>query len=116
MSRKLIILALAILIVIIVAPVTVFMLPQNGSVQPKTVIVDNLALTPHASSNHDFVKNATKILNEVGMDVDYFPLDDVTVNLYKNLGSYACATAEWYGLRIILQWFLLFRTYLDGGL
>ena len=88
MSRKLIILALFILIVIIVAAVTVFMLPQNGSVQPKAVIVDNLALMPHASSNHDFVKNATKILNEVGMDVDYFPLNDVTVNLYRNLGSY----------------------------
>ena len=88
MSRKLIILALFILIVIIVAAVTVFMLPQNGSVQPKAVIVDNLALMPHASSNHDFVKNATKILNEVGMDVDYFLLDDVTVNLYRNLGSY----------------------------
>ena len=88
MSRKLIILALFILVVIIVAAVTVFMLRQNGSVQPKAVIVDNLALMPHASSNHDFVKNATKILNEVGMDVDYFPLNDVTVNLYRNLGSY----------------------------
>ena len=55
MSRKLIILALFILVVIIVAAVTVFMLPQNGSVQPKAVIVDNLALMPEASSNKDFV-------------------------------------------------------------
>ena len=88
MSRKLIILALFILVVIIVAAVAVFMLRQNGSVQPKAVIVDNLALMPEASSNKDFVENATKILNEVGMDVDYFPLNDVTVNLYRNLGSY----------------------------
>ena len=86
MSRKLIILALFILIVIIIAAVTVFMLPQNGSVQPKAVIVDNLALMPEASSNKDFVENATKILNEVGVKVDYF--DKVTVNLYRNLGSY----------------------------
>lgn len=88
MSRKLIILALFILIVIIVAAVAVFMLLQNSSVQPKAVIVDNLALMPEASSNKDFVENATKILNEVGMEVDYFYLEEVTVNLYKNLGSY----------------------------
>jgi len=90
MKRKLIILFSTVLIAVIIIVAVIFsIIALNRKVQPKAVIVDNLALMPLGTyNNQDFVKNATKILNDIGLEVDYFPLDKVTVNLYRSLGSY----------------------------
>ena len=89
MSKKFVVLFSVVLIVIVVA-VAIIMFPWNSSFQPKAAIVDNLALMPSAIYYHqNFVKNATKILRDVGLEVDYFPLDKVTVDLYRRLSSYS---------------------------
>ena len=55
----------------------------DGSPEPKTAaIVDQLSLTV---PNPDFVKNAGKTLKDAGYTVDYYPGEEVTVDLYRGL-------------------------------
>jgi hypothetical protein len=54
----------------------------GGSGPKKAAIVDQLALT---QPNPDFAASATNILEQAGYAVDYFPGEQVTVDLYRNL-------------------------------
>jgi len=53
--------------------------------QPKVAIVDHLSLT---FPNQTFVETITNILKQVGYTVDYYPGENVTVELYRNLPTY----------------------------
>jgi hypothetical protein len=53
---------------------------QSGA--PKAAIVDQLSLT---SPNPAFVQEARSTLEEAGYAVDYYPGEQVTVELYRNL-------------------------------
>jgi hypothetical protein len=86
MDRKVMICVVIIFIIATIATV-VFTFVQVGIPESfKAVIVDNLALT---NPNPDFKEEAEMILQEkVGLVVDYFSGDEVTVSLYQKLGSY----------------------------
>jgi hypothetical protein len=54
--------------------------------RPRTaVIVDQLSLT---FANPSFAETATDILEQAGYAVDYFPGEQVTVELFRNLATY----------------------------
>ena len=55
------------------------------STQPKAAIVDQLSLT---FPNQTFMKTATKILEQAGYTVDYYPGEKVTVEFYRNLPTH----------------------------
>jgi len=58
----------------------------GGSSGPrKAAIVDQLGLT---QPNPDFAASATSILEQAGYAVDYFPGQQVTVDLYRNLPTH----------------------------
>ncbi len=58
------------------------LLRPSGDGTPKAVIVDQLQLT---SPNPEFVTDATALLEGNGYQVDYYPGEDVTVDLYRTL-------------------------------
>jgi len=55
------------------------------STEPKAAIVDQLSLT---FPNKTFIEKATKILEQVGYKVDYYPGEKVTVEFYRNLPTH----------------------------
>ena len=58
----------------------------GGSSGPrKAAIVDQLGLT---QPNPDFAASATNILEQAGYAVDYYPGEQVTVDLYRNLPTH----------------------------
>ena len=57
----------------------------SGSGPRTAVIVDQLSLT---QSNPAFAEAATHILQEAGYVVDYYPGEEVTVELYRNLPTH----------------------------
>ena len=52
---------------------------------PRAAIVDHLALT---QPNPDFAQTATELLEQAGYAVDYFPGEQVTVELYRDLPTW----------------------------
>jgi hypothetical protein len=61
--------------------------------RPKTAaIVDQLSLT---FPNPTFVQTATSMLEQAGYEVDYYPGEEVTVDLYRNLPTHG------YGLIVL---------------
>ncbi|MCJ7511220.1 MAG: hypothetical protein MUP14_10115 [Dehalococcoidia bacterium] len=60
-------------------------LVDSDSGPRKAAIVDQLDLT---QPNPDFVASATSILEQAGYTVDYFPGEQVTVDLYRNLPTH----------------------------
>lgn len=55
------------------------------SKDPKAVIIDQLNLT---FPNQSFINETTKILEQAGYNVDYYPEEKVTIELYKDLPKY----------------------------
>ena len=51
---------------------------------PRAAIIDQVSLT---YPNPDFIEKATRTLKESGHTVDYYPGDEVTVDLYRRLPS-----------------------------
>jgi len=58
----------------------------------RAAIVDQLSLT---QPNPDFAESATNLLEQAGYTVDYFPGEEVTVELYRNLPTHG------YGLIVL---------------
>jgi len=87
----------AVAILVIIFFISVFlinsMLNQSSTSQitttsasePKAAIVDQLSLT---SPNQTFIEKATKILEQAGYKVDYYPGEKVTVEFYRNLPTH----------------------------
>lgn len=63
--------------------------PENPNPElspgPRAAIIDELALF---CPNQTFVSSATDTLRRGGYSVDYYPSENVTVDLYRNLPSY----------------------------
>ena len=63
---------------------------EQTSINPdpklKAAIVDQLSLT---CPNQTFIQTATNILEQAGYTVDYYPSEQVTVDFYRNLPTYA---------------------------
>lgn len=51
---------------------------------PKAAILDQLSIT---QPNPDFAASATSLLEQAGYAVDYYPGEQVTVDLYRNLAT-----------------------------
>ncbi len=65
------------------SPLGLDVLGGGGDDGPRrAAIVDQLSLT---SPNESFVQDATKLLSDDGYEVDYFPGEQVTVDLYRDL-------------------------------
>jgi len=60
--------------------------PDNSDSQLKAAIVDHLSLT---CPNQTFIQTATDTLKQAGYTVDYYPGEQVTVEFYRNLPTYA---------------------------
>jgi hypothetical protein len=58
---------------------------DRGSGPRRAAIIDQLSLT---QPNPDFAASATSILEQAGYAVDYFPGEQVTVDLYRNLPTH----------------------------
>jgi hypothetical protein len=86
--RKRVILVLAAIIASLIIGVVAFsFLSTNSSTDttPKIAIVDQLSIQwPDAAFN----QTIQGILNQTGLKVDYYPSEDVTVDLYRNLPSH----------------------------
>jgi hypothetical protein len=65
-----------------------FSLHSDQKAPPEAAIVDHLSFREE-TKNETFVKRATDILKKAGYTVDYYPGENVTVNFYRNLPSYA---------------------------
>lgn len=68
-----------------VAAVSLFLFAfrsSGPSGPPRAVIIDQLELT---FPNPDFAERATDLLEQAGYLVDYYPGEEVTVDLYRNL-------------------------------
>jgi len=65
---------------------------NNQPSQPKAAIVDHLSLT---CPNQTFIQTATNTLKQAGYTVDYYPGEEVNVELYRNLPTHG------YGLIIL---------------
>jgi len=70
--------------------IIVFLFFHQNSEIPRAIIVDNLALDGESESGADitFVKEAEKILESTGVEVDYVDVNDVTLEVYQNLARY----------------------------
>lgn len=81
--------ALAVLLAVAIpaAAVSLFLFGFRSSgppSPPRAVIVDQLSLT---FPNPDFVQVATDMLEEAGYTVDYYPGEEVTIDLFRDLPS-----------------------------
>jgi hypothetical protein len=86
--RKRVVLVLAAMIAsLIIGVVTFSFLTTNSSIDstPKIAIVDQLSIQwPDAAFN----QTIQGILNQTGLQVDYYPSEDVTVDFYRHLPSH----------------------------
>jgi len=67
--------------------------PQNQTTTPassqlKAAIVDQLSIAPTGGLNQTFIETATNTLKQAGYSVDYYPGEEVTVELYRNLPAH----------------------------
>jgi hypothetical protein len=82
--------ALAVILIALVSVsgfITYSVLNQSSTTQPfsfRAAIIDQLALD---NPNQTFVQSATSLLQGAGFTVDYYPSDQVTVDLYSHLPS-----------------------------
>jgi hypothetical protein len=58
---------------------------DEPAVAPRAAIVDHLSLT---FPNETFIADATSTLEQAGYQVDYYPGEEVTVDLYRRLPSH----------------------------
>jgi len=74
-------------IVISSAAVAIFLnFPRPGEPEVhKAALVDHLSLT---FPNQSFIDNTTEILEQAGYTVDYYPGEEVTVDLYRDLPTH----------------------------
>lgn len=77
---------IATLAVVVAAFATVYGLTRSDgpSGPPRAAIIDQVSLT---YPNPDFIESATRTLEESGRIVDYYPGEEVTVDLYRRLPS-----------------------------
>jgi hypothetical protein len=68
--------------IVISSAVLIFL---NFSHHPKAALVDQLSLT---FPNQSFIDNTTEILEQAGYTVDYYPGEEVTVDLYRDLPTH----------------------------
>lgn len=81
--------AICLLVAIVISSVAVaiflnFSRPSEPEVH-KAALVDHLSLT---FPNQRFIDNTTKILEQAGYTVDYYPGEEVTVEFYRNLPTH----------------------------
>jgi len=79
-----------ILIAFCICIIIVFLFFHQNPEIPRAIIVDNLALDGESESGADitFVKEAKKILESTGVEVDYVEVNNVTLEVYQNLARY----------------------------
>lgn len=84
-KRVAVLLAGAMAILLVVASAFLIIPRLGGQSGSRAAIVDQLSLT---FPNPDFVEAATETLEEAGYTVDYYPGEEVTVELYRRLPAH----------------------------
>jgi len=76
---------MAIYLVATVAISSAVLILLNSSQPAKAALVDHLSLT---FPNQSFIDNTTEILEQAGYTVDYYPGEEVTIDLYRDLPTH----------------------------
>ena len=79
-----------ILVIFCICLITIFVFFRGNSEGPRAIILDNLGLDGQSPSNETipFVQETRKLLERVGVKVDYVGVNDVTLEVYQNLAKY----------------------------
>jgi len=79
-----------ILVVFCICLITIFVFFRGNSESPRAIILDNLGLDGQSPSGEDiqFVQETRKLLEDIGVKVDYVGVNDVTLEVYQDLAKY----------------------------
>ena len=79
-----------ILVVFCICLITIFVFFRGSPGIPKAIILDNLHLDELSPSGETipFVNETRKLLEGVGVEVEYVGVEDVTLEVYQNLAKY----------------------------
>ena len=79
-----------ILVIFCICLITIFVFFRGSPEIPKAIILDNLHLDELSPSGETipFVNETRKLLEGVGVEVEYVGVEDVTLEVYQNLAKY----------------------------
>ena len=79
-----------ILVVFCICLITIFVFFRGNSEGPRAIILDNLGLDGQSPSGKDitFVQETEELLEDIGIEVEYVGVKDVTLEFYWNLAQY----------------------------
>jgi len=79
-----------ILVVFCICLITIFVFFRGNSEGPRAIILDNLGLDRESPSNETitFVRKTRKLLEGIGVKVEYVGVKGVTLKVYQNLAQY----------------------------
>jgi len=79
-----------ILVVFCICLITIFVFFRGNSEGPRAIILDNLGLDGESLSgeNIPFVQETKELLEGIGVEVDYVGVENVTLNVYRDLAKY----------------------------
>jgi len=87
---KLKVIILIILVVSCICLITIFVFFRGNSEGPRAIILDNLGLDDESLSGKDitFVQETKELLEGIGVKVEYVGVENVTLEVYRNLAKY----------------------------
>jgi len=79
-----------ILVVFCICLITIFVFFRGNSEGPRAIILDNLGLDGKSLSgeNIPFIQETKELLEGIGVEVDYVGVENVTLNVYRDLAKY----------------------------